>query len=79
MNLNLTPIVHSDHPLMKQLYFALSIILLSFAVLPAQNARIEICDNAIDDDGVVRGGLVTNVDYRDFVDSVTHARPAASA
>lgn len=29
--------------------------------------------------GVVRGGLVTNVAYRDFVDTVTHARLAASA
>jgi len=28
--------------------------------------------------GVVRGGLVTNVAYRDFVDTVTHARLAAS-
>lgn len=36
---------------MKQLYFALSITLLSFAVLSAQNSRIEICNNAIDDDG----------------------------
>jgi hypothetical protein len=28
--------------------------------------------------GVVRGGLVNNVAYRDFVDSVTRARDDAS-